>query len=121
LVVFPRSPVQSGVYLTLNLIPLSWPCGPLIFSGMAILTNMYLLLATIIVFRNNNYTCKASKALKKMYDSLPDSNPLKLYIKNNCLHSLSLSGTTGIIAKDKLTATDYDNYHINSNDKAGHP
>lgn len=32
----------------------------------------------------------ASKALKAMYDSLLDSNPLKFYIKNNCMHLLSL-------------------------------
>lgn len=56
-----------------------------------------------------------------MYDSLLDSNPLKFYIKNNCMHLLSMSETTGIIAHDKLITTDYDNYCINSNDKTGHP
>lgn len=74
-----------------------------------------------IKWNNTKNIIDASKALKTMYDSLLDSDPLKLYIKNNCMHLLSLSGTTGLIPHDKLITTGYDNYLINSNEKIGHP
>lgn len=53
-----------------------------------------------------------------MYNSLPDSDPVKLYLKNNCLPLLSLPGTTGLIAhKDKFLSTDFPNYRVEGDDK----
>lgn len=57
-----------------------------------------------------------------MYESLPDSDPIKSYLKNNCLHLLSMTGTTGIVAhKDKLVSYEYISYKVNSEDKKAHP
>jgi hypothetical protein len=76
---------------------------------------------SVIELKETQNIKDASKALKKMYDSLPDSSPLKLYIKNNCLHLLSLPDTTGIIAKDNLKVAGSNCYRINSTDKSRHP
>ena len=63
----------------------------------------------------------ASKTLENMYENLKDSDPLKLYLKNNCLHLLTLSGSIGIFATNQPIITGYDNYFIKSNDKKNHP
>ena len=61
----------------------------------------------------------ASQVLKDMYNSLPDSNPVKVYLNKNCLHLLSwqefMKG--GNLQKD----WDFVNYRVNSDDKQGHP
>jgi hypothetical protein len=63
-----------------------------------------------------------SRVLRTMYESLPDSDPVKSYLKNNCLHLLSMTGTTGIVAhKDKLASIEYMSYMVDSKDKKAHP
>ena len=57
-----------------------------------------------------------SRILKKMYESLLDTDPVKSYIENFCLNLLSLSGTTGKLASDKATS-DYEYYSVKSNNK----
>lgn len=57
-----------------------------------------------------------SRILKKMYESLLDTDPVKSYIENFCLNLLSLSGTTGKLAFDKATS-DYEYYSVKSNNK----
>jgi hypothetical protein len=58
----------------------------------------------------------ASKTLKNMYESLSDTDPIKLYIKNNCLHLLDSLEITDILAIDNMT-TDFDYYLVKSNEK----
>lgn len=62
------------------------------------------------------------QVLRTMYESLPDSDSVKTYLKNNCFHLLSITGTTGIVAhKDKFVSTEYTSYKVNSKDKKAHP
>lgn len=60
----------------------------------------------------------ASQVLIKMYESLSDSNPVKLYLKNNGLHLLSLE--EGIINEETFQSN-FENYRVDSVDKQGHP
>ena len=61
----------------------------------------------------------ASQVLKDMYNSLPESNTVKVYLYKNCWHLLSwqefMKG--GNLQKD----WDFVNYRVNSDDKQGHP
>lgn len=59
----------------------------------------------------------ASQVLNDMYNSLPDSNPVKVYLHKNCLHLLSWQE----FIKGGNLQRDFVNYRVNSNDKPGHP
>jgi hypothetical protein len=61
----------------------------------------------------------ALDALKMMYNGLKDSDPLKTYLKNNCLYLLSLPGEK--LISDKDIASHYSNYQVNSGNQEGHP
>ena len=56
--------------------------------------------------------------MKTIYESLSD--PLKLYLGNNCLHLLSLSETTGLVGYKNRgllsSRRDFASYVVNSDD-----
>ena len=63
---------------------------------------------------------EAHKILINMYESLLSTDPVKLYIKNNCDHLLSLKFSTDVFTSDKIL-TEYKDYNIKSSDRKNHP
>src|SRR4051812_32763895 len=55
-----------------------------------------------------------------MYESLLDTDPVKLYIKNNCGHVLYLPDTTNILVTNKIV-TNYEDYYVKSPERNNHP
>lgn len=55
-----------------------------------------------------------------MYESLLDTDPVKLYIKNNCDHLLSLEFSIDVFTSDKIL-TEYKDYYVKSSDRKNHP
>lgn len=59
----------------------------------------------------------ASQVLRDMYNSLPESHPVKVYLRKNCVRLFSLQE----IMDDRNLKIDFANHEVNSQDKQGHP